>query len=258
MQQSTTHPDSLSTHEESSPPGNAVYRLTGVLLILSVLGFFIPFIILLPGLRFMDQPASVALPIFRQQSTTVLLSYYGYVWGGLLLILSVLLLYRVLHNRGVQSFALIIATVCGVMQAIGDLRWPFLLPSLASTYFDPQTSQATRAAIDVTFYAIDQFAGVGLTEHLYYLFVGAWSLLLGWYLLQSSRPGRWMAWLSIICGCAFFISSIEQFDLASISLIILPFMLLSRIVWGVLLLAMAAKFLWHPAKGSDNVVVEQK
>src|SRR5689334_8263190 len=72
---------------------------TGVLLILSVVGFFLPFVILLFGLDFLDQPASVALSIFRQQSATVLLSYYAYVSDGLFLSLAVSLLYRVLQSR---------------------------------------------------------------------------------------------------------------------------------------------------------------
>ena len=74
MYQSRTHAAGLSTREEGSTPSETVYHLTGVLLILSVVAFFLPFVILLFGLDFFDQPASVILSIFRQQSATVLLS----------------------------------------------------------------------------------------------------------------------------------------------------------------------------------------
>lgn len=124
MQESTL----FSTDEERSRPSEVMNRLTGILCILSVVGFFLPFSILLAVLHFTDQPADVAFPIFRQQSATVLLSYYGLAWSGLFLIATVLMLYRLLANRAV--FSLAVATVCGVlgglMQAIGDLRWPFL------------------------------------------------------------------------------------------------------------------------------------
>ena len=259
MYQSPTHAAGLSIREEGSTPSETVYRLTGVLLILSVVAFFLPFVILLFGLDFFDQPASVILSIFRQQSATVLLSFYAYVWDGLFLSLAILLLYRVLQRRGVQSLVLVIATVCGVlgglMQAIGDLRWPFLLPSLASTYFEPQTSQATRAAIEVVVQAVEQIGGVGLSEHLSFLFVGAWSLLLGWYLLRSSNAERWMAWLGIICGCGFFISSIEQFGLSGVTQVLKPLLFLTHILWGVLLLALALKLFSRRVNASDNVTL---
>ena len=147
------------------------------------------------GLHFTDQPADIAFPIFRQQSATVLFSYYALAWSGLFLIATVLMLYRVLARR--MIFSLIIATVCGVlgglMQAIGDLRWPFLLPFLVNTYFNPSSSQASRASAVVVFQAVDQFAGVELSEHLYYLFIGVWTLLVGWYLLRSLRSHNWLA-----------------------------------------------------------------
>lgn len=245
MHPSTTHDEFPDIHKTDSHPNEMMSRLTGILLILSVLGFFLPFSILLVGLQFVDQPFNIAFPIFRQQSTTILLSYYALAWDGLVLILSVLLLYRIFNGR--EAFSLAIATVCGVlgglMQTIGDLRWPFLLPSLTSTYFDPHSNQATRSAIEVVFQAMDQFAGVELSEHLYYLFIGAWSLLLGLYLLRSFRSERLLSWLGIISGCSLLISSIEQFDWPTLGPALLVVVALSRIVWGVWLLTLATKLL---------------
>ena len=232
---------SSGSYEAGSQSSASMNRLTGILCILSVVGFFLPFTILLMGLHFTDQPANIAFPIFRQQSTTILLSYYTISWSGLLLIATVLMLYRVVANR--SSFSLIIATVCGVlgglMQAIGDLRWPFLLPFLANTYFDPGSSQASRAAVVVVFQAVDQFAGVEMSEHLYYLFIGVWTLLIGLYLLRSLRFRNWIAWLAIISGCGLLISSIEQFDWPTIGSLLLLVVLASRILWGIWLLIMA-------------------
>lgn len=253
MQESSIQSEAFSTHEEYSQPSVTVNRLTGVLLILSVVGFFLPFTILLAVLHFTDQPASIAFPIFQQQSATVLLSYYAVAWSGLLLILAVLMLHRVLVSR--EMLSMTIATVCGVlgglMQAIGDLRWPFLLPSLATTYFDPNASQASRSTVVVVFQAVDQIAGVEMGEHLYYLFIGVWSLLVGWYLLRSLRSERWLAWLGIISGCGFLISSIEQFDWSVIGSALLVVVVLSRILWSIWLLIMASMLLWRRTQASD-------
>ena len=245
MQESTTQPGLFSTNEQLSRSSQAVNRLAGILCILSVVGFFLPFSILLAVLHFTDQPADIAFPLFRQQSTTILLSYYVLAWSGLLLIATVLMFYRLLASRAL--FLLGFATVCGVlgglMQTIGDLRWPFLLPTLATTYFDSGTSQATRSAVVIVFQAVDQFAGVELSEHLYYLFIGAWTLIIGWYLLRSLRSQSWLAWLGIISGCGLLISSIEQFDWPVIGSALLVIVLLSRILWGIWLLSMATLLL---------------
>ncbi|GAC1377581.1 MAG: hypothetical protein NVS2B12_37800 [Ktedonobacteraceae bacterium] len=230
---------------EQERTGEKVSRLAGVLLILSVVGFYLPFSILLFGLHFTDQPADVSFTLFRQQGALILSSYYALAWGGLFLILAVLVVHRLLNARG--SLALLIATSCGVlgglMQAIGYLRWPFLLPTLAETYLDPKASEATRSAVALIFQSVDQFAGVELSEHLYYLFIGAWSLLLGWYLLQAGLVRRWVAWLGVITGCGLLICSIEQFDLSAISTLLLVFVLLVRLAWGVWILILASNFL---------------
>lgn len=266
MREPTTHAETLSIHEEPLRAGSAMNRLTGILLILSVVGFFLPFTILLAGLHFTDQPANIAFPIFRQQSTTVLLSYYVVAWSGLLLIVAVLMLHRILVGREALSMTIVtiatVATVCGVlgglMQAIGDLRWPFLLSTLAATYFDPGTTQASRSAVVVIFQAVDQFAGVELSEHLYYLFIGTWSVLIGWYLLRSLRPERWLGWLGILSGCGLLISSIEQFDWPVIGSTLLLIVVLSRVLWGIWLLILAARLLRGHAKVAGIGPVEQQ
>jgi hypothetical protein len=236
-------------------------RLTGVLLILSVVGFFLPFTILLFGLGFLDQSPDVALSIYHQQSITVLLSFYGYVWDGLLLSLAVLLLYHVLQRWGQQSLVLKIATGCGVlggmMQTVGDIRWPFLLPSLDAAYFDPHATQATRDAVAVVFQAVEQIGGVGLSEHLSFLLVGAWSLLLGWSIVRSSSFARWIGWVGMVGGCFFFLGSIEQFNLPGITDALKPVLLLAHILWGVLLLALAVNlFFYHIPASTKNALVQ--
>lgn len=260
MRQFTGQSSSLRTDEENVPPSETLYRLTSMFLILSVLGFFIPFTILLGVLHFTDQPASIAFPLFRQQSVVILFSYYVIALSGLFLLSAALMLHRLLAGHAV--LALTIATVCGVlgglMQAIGDLRWPFVLPSLATLYFDPNSTEASRSTVIAIFQTVDQFAGVELSEHLYYLFIGTWSLLVGWYLLRSLRSERWLAWFGIISGCGLLISSIEQFDLPAISTALLFIVLLSRILWGIWLLAMAVMLLQRRAKASLVAPVQQE
>lgn len=139
------------------------------------------------------------------------------------------------------------------MQVIGDLRWPFLLPFLANSYLDPHTSQATRAAIAIVFQTMDQFGGILLSEHLFYLFTGAWTLLVGWYLLRSLRFPRWIAWIGILSGCALLLSSAEQFNWPGISPVLLVVAALARILWNIWLLSVAATILWPRTQSGDSL-----
>ena len=130
------------------------------------------------------------------------------------------------------------------MQAIGSLRWPFLLAVLADTYNAPHASVAARTSATLVFQAVDQLAGVALTEHLFYLLVGAWSIAVGWYLLRQvqahpARGGRWVAWLGVISGAGFWLSSVEQFDVAVFAMLLLGVVVVSRVLWGVWMISLA-------------------
>ena len=257
MHEAIVQPEMLSTHQTDSRVSKNMARLIGTLSVLNVVSFFVPFFTLLLFLGFVDQPAEIAFPIFQQQSATVLISYYALAWNGLLLIVIVLLLYRALAGRGVylMGFATVLGVLGGLMQVIGDLRWPFLLPFLANSYFAPHSSQATRSAIAIIFQTIDQLGGIMLSEHLYYLFTGAWTLLVGWYLLRSRslRFPRWIAWIGIISGCGLLLSSVEQFNWPGITPVLLVVIALARILWSIWLLCVAATIIWPRTQSGDSL-----
>ncbi len=258
MHEAIVQPEMLSTHQTDTLVSKNVSRLLGILSLLNVVGFFVPFITLLVILRFVDQPAEIAFPIFQQQSATVLISYYALAWDGLLLLVVVLLLYRALASRGgyLMGFATVLGVLGGLMQVIGDLRWPFLLPFLANSYFDPHSSQATHSAIAIVFQTVDQLGGIVISEHLYYLFTGAWTLLVGWYLLRSLRFPGWIAWIGIMSGCGLLLSSVEQFDWPGITPALLVVVSLSRILWSIWLLSVAAKVVWPRTQSGASLNYE--
>ncbi len=253
MYEFIAQPETPLTRKNASLLSRSMSRLIGILSVLNGVSFFPPFIILLVGLRFVDQPADIAIPIFQQHSATVLISYYVLAWNGLLLIALVLLLNRALADRGVylMGIATVFGVLGGLMQVLGDLRWPFLLPFLANSYSDPHASQATCSAIAIVFQTVDQLGGIVASEHLYYLFIGAWTLLAGWYILRSLHYPSWIAWAGIISGCGLLLSSLEQFEwpISSALLIIVS---LSRILWAIWLLGIAATLLWPRTQSSDS------
>jgi hypothetical protein len=144
--------------------------LTGILLIGTPILFMTAFTLLQVNFEYPD--------ILRQLAKIVLEQFVAGGTGYLMLISSILFIsipvmlqpYLVREETPSLALATILGVTAGIVQMLGFIRWPFLVPTLASTYLDPHTSEATRAAIEVTFTAINQYAGVAIGEHLGYLF----------------------------------------------------------------------------------------
>ena len=126
----------VSEHKKLAPSGTTLYRVTGVFLLLVVIVTATPYGIS-NAIGIIDIPASVALPLFRQESTTVILAYYSLVWGGYPLLIPLALLLHIILARP-TTISITIATTCGilagVMLAFGEIFWLALPATLLSKY----------------------------------------------------------------------------------------------------------------------------
>jgi hypothetical protein len=102
-----------------------------------------------------------------------------------------------------------IGVLAAVVQFLGLARWPFLVPALARAYVDRAASQATREAITVAFESFHRYLGMGIGECLGYLLTGAWTMLVGVAMLESSAFETWLAWPGIIIGAFLIVGSRE-------------------------------------------------
>jgi hypothetical protein len=109
-----------------------------------------------------------------------------------------ILVHKVLARQDTPYMAVATAfgVAGGVVQFLGLVRWPFLVPYLADVYLDPASSGATRESVAVVFQAFNQYAGVGVGENLGYLFTGLWTVLVALAMFGSSLPFR--RWLGIL------------------------------------------------------------
>jgi hypothetical protein len=92
---------------------------------------------------------------------------------------------------------------------LGLLRWVYLLPPLARAYADPTVAPDERASILVTFRAFHQYFGVGVGEHLGYLFTGVWSLLIGVAIVLGTSLSSWLGWPGVVIGIGLIVGSGE-------------------------------------------------
>jgi Domain of unknown function (DUF4386) len=121
------------------------------------------------------------------------------------------LLGQVLGRDGlaIVPTATVVGVLAAVVQFFGLARWPFLVPTLARKYDDPAASEATREATVVVFESFHTYLGVAIGECLGYLFTGAWTVLVGIAMLQSSAFDAWLAWPGIAIGLFLVVGSLE-------------------------------------------------
>ena len=218
-------------------------RAAGVVLILAPLWFNANFALL--GKRFnypdiLRRPATEILERFRAGGRSLILLWWMFMLSGLLLIPAVVLLGQSLGFTGIVPLAVTVGVLAGLVQILGLLRWVYLVPSLARTSADPGIESGQREATIAVFRAMHQYLGVGVGEHLGYLFTGIWSVLTGIAIVGRALVPTWMGWVGIVVGVGLIIGSgeflgREEEDGWALAGAVIPIL---YIAWSLWLLAM--------------------
>ena len=152
-------------------------RGAGSLLIVLPLAFNLCFSLLARRFDYPDilrRPTSEVLDRFRAGGARLLVLWWIFTLTAVLLALAAVLLASALV--GANSSLVVLAATTGVMAAVvqflGLVRWPFLVPYLARVDADPDASPARRETIDVVFQSFNRYLGVAVGEHLGYLLTG--------------------------------------------------------------------------------------
>jgi hypothetical protein len=190
-----------------------VERAAGALLILLPLAFNAFFFLLARRFDYPDilrSPTEEILSRFQAGGVGLKLLWYGFMLTAVLLAPLAVLLGQVLarDDLAVVPTATVIGVLAAVVQFLGLARWPFLVPALARVYADPASSPTTREATAVAFESFHRYLGIGIGECLGYL-TGAWTMLVGVAMLQSSAFEAWLAWPGIIIGLFLIVGSLE-------------------------------------------------
>ncbi len=184
----------------------------GVLLVVAPLWFNANFALL--GKRFgypdiLRRPTPEILQRFREGGPGLILLWWTFMLSGLILIAAAVLLGQVLGFDGIVPVAVTFGVLAGLVQMLGLLRWVYVVPALARGYADPSLPQDQREAHAVVFRALHQYLGVGVGEHLGYLFTGIWSVLTGVAVIQRTVLPTWLGWPGLVIGVGLAIASAE-------------------------------------------------
>jgi hypothetical protein len=190
----------------------SVETAAGVVLIAAPLWFNTTFALL--GRRFeypdvLRRSTSEVLERFRAGGSGLILLWWAFMLSGLLLIAGAVLLGQVLGFGGIVPVATTIGVLAGLVQMLGLLRWVYVVPSLARSCADPSLAPEEREAHAAVFRALHQYLGVGVGEHLGYLFTGIWSVLSGIGVIQGTALPSWLGWPGVVIGAGLAVCSAE-------------------------------------------------
>ena len=212
--------------------------LTGLLLILVPLSFNITFFLLQKAFSYPDilrQPTEIILQRFNQGGAPLRRLWYAFTFSAVMFTPAPVLVHQVFQPDA--PWFLVVGTVLGVLagvvQFLGLIRWPFLVPSLAEIYTDPKSTQATRDSVAVTFQAFHRYAGVAIGEHLGYIFTSTWTLLLCFAIIQSDVVNPLFGWLGIIPALGVLAGIFEETGFKAAGLI----NAISYLLWSAWLIA---------------------
>ena len=161
-------------------------RMLGAATIAFAIAFNIPYSLLAQSFDYPDvlrRPAGEVLQLFAAGGPALIWTWYAFALAALAFVpLSVAL--SITRDRMVRVPALALGAaltgaLAGLVQAIGLMRWVFVVPELARNGGEVAQSQ---------FALMNSFAGVAIGEHLGYLLTAGFVILVAAFQLGERKP----------------------------------------------------------------------
>jgi hypothetical protein len=218
--------------------------LTGLLLILVPIAFNATFFLLQRAFAYPDilrQPTEIILRRFQEGAAPLRRLWYAFTLSAVLFTPVPVLVQQVFGSDAPWFLVIgtVIGVLAGVVQFLGLIRWPFLVPSLAEIYTDPKSTQATRDSAAVTFQAFHRYAGVAIGEHLGYIFTSTWTMLLCIAIIKTALVNPLFGWLGILPAIGVMAGVFEETGFKAAGVV----NAISYILWSVWLIAFGAALL---------------
>jgi hypothetical protein len=188
--------------------------VAGLLLIAVPIAFNAAFALLAARFDYPDvlrEPTAAVLARFGAGGTSLVLLWWGFALTAVLMVPLVVLLSGAIGDADptLLGLATTVGVLAALVQFLGLVRWPFLVPYLARAAADPEASEARREAVDVVFQAFNRYLGVAVGEHLGYGLTGAWTTLTGVALTQTAAVPGWIGAAGIVIGPVLMLCSLE-------------------------------------------------
>jgi hypothetical protein len=157
------------------------------------------------------RPSHEVLERFRAGGPGLILLWWLFALSAMLFTaLAVLLAIAVEDaDRTVVVLGAVVGVLASLVQFLGLIRWPFLVPYLARVAGDAGPDSPRGQAVDIVFQSFNRYLGVAVGEHLGYAFTGIWSILAGIAMIDSTAVADWLGVVGVVIGPLFLVCSLE-------------------------------------------------
>lgn len=217
-------------------------QLIGTLLILFICALNIPYTLLAMNFDYDDvlrEPAGEVLTKFAAGGSSLVLTWFAFGLGALLFVPLAGLIRRVFpaDETPFLAEATTAGILSGLLQGFGLMRWAFVIPGIAATYTNPESSPVMKEAALMAYTVVHQYGGVVVGEHLGQLMLCFWTFGISRAILTTNRFPKLLGWLGFV-SCALWLGA--QLELISTTVPELPVIELvpfAFILWQVWLLS---------------------
>jgi uncharacterized protein DUF4386 len=150
---------------------------------------------------------------FAAGGSALILRWEALLVSALLMLpLAALLAVVLAASPALTVLSIVVGAVAALVQGLGLVRWPFAVPELARRYVaapDGPDGDSTRRTVETVFATLHRLLGVGIGEHLGYLFTGLWTLLVAASILSTAALPAWLGIVGVPIGIALLIGTLE-------------------------------------------------
>lgn len=154
-----------------------------------------------PGI--LREPTAVVLARFTAGGTSLVLLWWGFAMSAIAFVPVAVLAGSLVADDTLRASVIAVGVLAGLVQALGLLRWVFLVPHLARESADG----ADAEVVDLVFQSFHRYLGVAVGEHLGYLSTGAFTVLLSigaWAVLPT-----WLTIAGVAIGAMLLVGALE-------------------------------------------------
>ena len=154
-----------------------------------------------PGI--LREPTAEILTRFRAGGTPLILLWWGFAMSAVAFVPVAVLAGGLVADETLRTAVVSVGVLAGLVQALGLLRWVFLVPHLARE----SAAGADPRLIDLVFQSFHRYLGVAVGEHLGYLSTGAFTVLLSvgtWTVLPL-----WLTIPGLVIGTMLALGALE-------------------------------------------------
>jgi hypothetical protein len=192
----------------------------------------------------LDHPAGQVLASFRDHQGAVSAWFLVLALASALMAPIAIGVGR-LSTRRAMRIAVPVGIAAAVVQVVGLLRWPILVPGLArdAASADPSVASSARDS----FTTVGNILGTTIGETLGYALTATWTVLV-LAALGSRYAGRWFQVLGGVAAALVLVGVLSPLDLAGVD----TANFLGYVLWSVWLVAFGVVILVHDRRSAPS------